>query len=303
MSTPAMGYLPDLAPAGVKRVRALLGPKGELRHAGKLLLKAKAPGGPVVLHERARKLLGDYLPAQKQTRGTCVGRGAKRAVDLLQADEALEAREKGGLTGRFVPVSHSWIYAACRQHAGYLNAQDGAVGAWAAWSVANDGVLASDDAGDADDSDDTAVLWGQEGVPVRLRPQAKRQIVQAVALVKTTGELAQALAQCRPVTVASTLGFEPFVRDEDGVVASGGYWPHQMCFTGYAPDLAGRGEAFLVDQSWGAEEPRGPLGPYPIPPYSFWVLAADARRMLAAGDSWAFDRFAGWPRREPDYLV
>lgn len=291
------GWDEAAAPAGIAAVTAALAAQGfpvGFSDQAPNLMRSTAPTQPFILHDAAKKVpgLGNFLRSQNQPRGTCVSRGAKRIVDLNQciaiaAGEPLE----------FKYVSHAYIYGTCRQHGGGLGPGDGAVGAWAAWSVANDGNLTAEELGHDDNSDTLAVEWGWRGVPEAVRTKGRLHLVKRVAQARTFEEVVSALASGNGVTVASNVGYTGnggFRRDNDGVCRAGGSWSHQMCFTGYHPNLNGRGEALLQDQSWGANNPSGPLGPIPIPDYSFWTLRADAERQIRQNDTWVFSGINGW---------
>lgn len=291
VSNDRFGWLPALAPRAVLRLQDWLRSTGRpatFRSAAPHLFGLRADRY-VSLHDVYKKVFGDWHPSQNQPRGTCVSRGAKMIADLTQAVviAAGEPLEYGG-------ISHSWIYGACREHGGGLGDQDGATGAWAAWSVHNDGVLRNSDVDDDDNSDTLAVKWGKTGVPKGLRPDARKHLIKEIAQVRDTDALATGLQNYYGATCASDVGFEPSQRDKDGVCAASGYWPHQMCVSGVNPDHAGRGRHFQLNQSWGRNVPGGPIGPVPMPDYSFWVSERDMQTILDAGDSWFFSGIMGW---------
>jgi hypothetical protein len=263
------------------------------RLGGRALFQDAAPhlagfgaGKTVVLHEAAKKALGKFLQSQFQPRGTCVSRGAKRVNDLLQ----VIGIANGNLPFQFQYLSHAYIYGTCRMHGNDLSNEDGAVGAWAAWSCANDGNLTNADVGDDDNKDDLAVKWGARGVPSDVREKGKLHLSTGVAQVRSSDEIRDSVCALKPVTCASDVGFEPFRRNQDGVCRRGGSWPHQMCVTGYRDDL----DAFLLDQSWGPDQPSGPIGTIDIPSYSFWIMRRDMDAIVRQGDCWSFAGLNGW---------
>jgi hypothetical protein len=298
---PPMGWNEQAAPEGVATV------KEKLLRAGKAaLFAAAAPhlvgtgaGKTVILHEAPKTVLGRFLAAQNQPRGTCVSRGAKRTCDLqifvqIVAGEPLEVPDTEAKL-----VSHAYIYGTCRMHGNDLSNEDGAVGAWAAWSCANDGNLTNADVGDDDNKDDLAVKWGARGVPSDVREKGKLHLSTGVAQVRSSDEIRDSVCALKPVTCASDVGFEPFRRNQDGVCRRGGSWPHQMCVTGYRDDL----DAFLLDQSWGPDQPSGPIGTIDIPSYSFWIMRRDMDAIVRQGDCWAFDAVGAWESQEMRWLV
>jgi hypothetical protein len=298
---PPMGWNEQAAPEGVATV------KEKLLRAGKAaLFAAAAPhlvgtgaGKTVILHEAPKTVLGRFLAAQNQPRGTCVSRGAKRTCDLqifvqIVAGEPLEVPDTEAKL-----VSHAYIYGTCREHGGDLSYQDGAVGAWAAWSVAHDGLLLNGDVQDGDNQDNLAVEWGARGVPSKFKEQGRKHLVKNVAQITSAADARDALIARKGVTIASNQGFEPFRRDAGGRCKPGGRWAHQMCFTGYRDDL----KWFLVDQSWGPNQPSGPLGDIEIPSYGFWIEWEVAEQMIRQGDCWAFDAVGAWESQEMRWLV
>lgn len=302
------GYLPHKAAAATAQVQRILARQGKPTS----LLEARGgrmrsgPAKTTILHHVARDVLGAWLRSQNQPRGTCVSRGVKRIQDLTQC-----ILIKAGYNLAFKYVSHAFIYGACRTHGGALGGNpndendDGAVGAWAAWSAANDGNLTNEECGDDDNDDRLACQWGARGVPQQYRPIAKDNITKQVILAQSFDDVRDAILDLRGVSVASTIGFMgngSFRRDKDGVCRAGGTWPHQMAYTGYCPDLAGRGEALLIDQSWG-NAPGGPMGPLEIPDYSFWALRSDCERMIRQKDTWIFNGLNGWESNDLSFIV
>lgn len=296
------GYRPFLAPAATARlVGSLRAAHGAARFADAAPhLAGTGEGKTVILHQAAKKTLGAFLRSQYQDRGTCVSRGAKRIVDLTQCVQIA-----GGAIHEFKYVSHAYIYGTCREHGGDLSNEDGAVGAWAAWSVANDGNLTNEDAGDDDNADALAVKWGARGVPAETKTKGRLHLIKRVAQARSFAEVRDAICNGYGVTIASDVGYEGnggFKRDQNGACRAGGSWAHQMCYTGYCDDLAGQGPHLLQDQSWGPDQPGGPTGPIEIPTYSFWTRQRDAERQIAQGDCWIFSAFDGWPSGQLPWL-
>lgn len=302
------GYRTELAAAHktevIRRLQAA-GKPAALHLAAPHLVRS-VPTKTVVLHDAAKAVLGDYLQPQNQPRGTCISRGAKRIVDLTQC-----VRIGAGDGLKFAYSSHAVIYGAAREHVGMLGGDpndandDGCTGSAAAWAVNNAGNLRNVDVKDDDNDDKLACLWGARGVPAEVKEAADDHLIKGIANAVTFDQVKIAIGNGYGVTVASDVGFEGngFQRDRDGVCRRGGQWPHQMCFTGYSPNLSGRGEALLVDQSWGPDQPGGPLGPIPIPSYSFWVLRPDAEAMISQGDTWVYSGFDGWPADQLHWLI
>lgn len=283
-------------------VRGLLEKDGKpayFHQAAPHLLRSSQGISCVVLHDTARKvpsLNGQFLNSQWQGLATCVGRGAKRIVDLTQC-----VHISHGEPLDFSYTSHAFIYGNAREHGRWLGVFGGAYGSWAAWSVVHDGNLSNEEAGDDDNYDDMAWLWGWRGVPREMKEKGARRLIKSVCQPRSFEDVADAVVNGYGVTVCSDIGFGPSctqsLRDRDGVVRAEGEWHHQMAITGYCSDLDGRGPALLEDQSYGPDNPKGPLGLYPIPSYSFWVLKEDAERQISCGDTWIYSGISTWPVR------
>lgn len=300
--TPTFGWHEQEAAAGVARVEAMIRGMGRPASFASAApqLAGFGDGKTVILHRIARSVLGSFLPAQNQPRGTCVSRGAKRIVDLTQLVQiALGALQEFRLS------SHAYIYGTCKEYGNDLTYRDGAVGAWAAWSVANDGNLSNAEAKDDDNKDDLAVEWGAKGVPEAIKKIGRLRLIKAVAKINSFNEARDAICAGHGITVASNIGYEGirsnrvFGRDSTGRARRGGTWNHQMCFTGYRADR----DELLQDQSWGPDSPDGPIGDIEIPSYSFWTSRADAEAQISQGDTWAFSAFDGWPAQQLDQFI
>jgi hypothetical protein len=136
----------------------------------------------------------------------------------------------------------------------------------------------------------------------RFDAEAKKHPIQKVARVTTWTELVQAMSSGLPVTIASNVGFQASARDADGFIAANGTWPHQMCIGGLRwaknapPGTKQPRDGVLVLNSWGESWPPQAGGTFPAdqPAGTFWITQADAERVLAAGDSWAYSTTANW---------
>lgn len=253
------------------------------------------------LWDAPRKAIGKPIPTRNQGNiGACVAFGAACAVEYLECVQVA-----AGAKERFADVSQEVIYAGSRvQIGGGKIRGDGSVGAWAAQWCQQYGVVARGKYPSIDLSafnESTCRKLGDAGCPADLVPVAKERPVKAITQVKTTDELKKALASRYPVTVASNVGFGsrgPYVRNAKGQLKASGTWAHQMCFIGY--DEA---SGFCVMNSWGPDWVSGPAGPGSPPPGSFWVDEPTAKRMLGAGDSWAYSALTGFPLRKLDWFV
>ncbi len=237
---------------------------------------------------------GQFLNAQYQNRGTCVSRGAKRIVDLCQA-----LAIRFGTAFDFKYTSHAYIYGTCREHGGDLSNQDGAVGAWAAWSVGNDGNLTNDDVQDNDNDDALAVNWGARGVPSAIKVKGRLHLIKKVVPINSYAEARDWIASgIGGVTVASGVGYEGS-RDKNGVIRRRGSWSHQMSYTDQREDSTMK--ALLQNQSWGPDQPGGSLGSIEIPSYTWWTLQEDVETQIAENDTFGFAWLDAWEAQNVTY--
>jgi hypothetical protein len=194
-----------------------------------------------------------------------------------------------------VEEDHSYITEGiavhnCRQYGNDLSYEDGAVGAWAAWTVGHDGSLRNKDVEDDDNLDDLAVKWGARGVPEDVKVKGRLHLVKKVMPLHSVEEVRDWICSgIGGVTVASNVGYEG-ERDSRGVVRRRGRWSHQMSFTGWRHDI----KAGLQDQSWGPNQPGGSIGDIEIPTYSFWTLQDDMAAQIAENDTFGFAYVDAW---------
>ena len=238
--------------------------------------------------EATRKVLGAFLPAQKQTRGTCVGRGCSGALNVLQCIQIAEGKR----ADEFRPVSHAWCYGGARTRGGMLGSGDGAMGPDAALWCKEKGSVFQRESGDADYySDQRAVEWGGSGIPSALLPLAADNPAQEVAVCLSAREAADTIFNGGVVTVASDQGFT-MTRDSHGVCQPQGSWAHQMYLAAIVVLPDGR-KVFGCGQSWGENTPDGPQLSG-CPNYVFGIQWEVADGMLRQKQSMSVGAFVGW---------
>jgi hypothetical protein len=233
---------------------------------------------------------GKDLPAQRQPRGTCVGRGASYAANVRQFIQMADPEHP---RTKFEPISHEWCYAGARTRGGLLRMNgDGAQGRDAALWCRDKGALTQQEAkspGYVDD-DSLAVAWGSRGIPSTLMPAAADNPWSEVVELETLQDAYDVLASGGTVTVASDQGFA-MTRDARGVCRASGVWMHQMSFSAI---IAVGGVAYLACvQSWGPNVPDGPPPPG-CPDNSFLVHPETADRMIRQQDSMGISGIVGW---------
>ena len=263
---------------GIKSLAEAIGPQGSERP-----IKTD-------LSVYLKKVHGDQWYLHQGSCGSCVAFGAALACDVLAAiqivDHAMEKPE-----GRTDPMT---VYWGSRVEVGGNRLWgQGSVGAWAAKYLKDYGVLPQAKYPAIDLSRyDASICCGHNaraGVPDSLEPIARHHPVKAYAQVNTFEELAAAVENGYPVTVASDQGFSK-ARDAQGFARPSGSWSHQMCVVGVRHDRPGA----LIANSWGAYYTGGPAD---MSPATKWVDAATVSHMLRAGDSFALSDLAGWDRK------
>lgn len=249
--------------------------------------------------------------------GDCVSWGAELAMTMLLAIQA-----KQGISEWITEAATEPIYGGGRVEAngGRLGGySDGSYGAAAAKWLENWGTLLrldySQETGISEHnlsrySKSKAKEWGNYGCggkedagrdDGKLDTIARKYPCRQVTLVKTVDELAAAIMNGYPVTVASNIGYGRMKRNGDGVCRISGNWAHQMMFGGIRW-VNGKPQ-FRLFQSWG----KSCSGPDPgidnevISHCSWWITASDAARMLRANDSWAFSNLEGFPPQKLDW--
>lgn len=222
----------------------------------------------ICCHDAARKVLGDYMPAQMQPKGTCGGRTGKQAGQLLQTILIAAGRQ-----AKYYKVSHAWLYALARMEYGMLGGGDGVPDGSIPPIMAKYGLLHFDEAGEVSDygsgSDDLAAKWGgRSGPPKAMFQLAEDNKVEAnLVKVRSLKEYADGIAAGGVGLVSSMRGFD-MERDADGCCDARGSWAHYMTTSGI---MVVRGRTKVpIDQSWGRNTPSGPrLEQGRWPDYSF----------------------------------
>lgn len=245
----------------------------------------------VLLYKAWKDVYGRYFEYPAQQIGCCVSRGYSEGLDLLQCVQiAIGKRNEV-----FKPISHEVVYGLARVDVGGGRLWgDGAVGAWAAKAVTDIGNIPQEMVGPYDDA--KAKLWGRSGVPDDIKRHCGEHKAGAASMVTSTDQLDASLQNGYPVPVCSNRGFTT-TRDANGFCRPRGVWPHCMLICGSRADVPG----YLIMQSWGMDNPEGPLA-LDQPPNSFWADRDTVASMLAAQDSFALSSFNGFPGQKlPDH--
>lgn len=251
------------------------------------------------LWEFSKKVTGGHLPNYRQEIGDCVSHGMKNAVQYLSCVQIAKGERQ-----EYHHVFPPYIYGISRVQigGGRLGNSDGSLGSWAAEGVRKYGILFNDDPNVPEYSGSVATKWGRSGPPKEMIEAAKDNPIKTVAQVNSFDEVAQAISNGYPVTIASGVGFAR--NNMQGVEKNGkcweepgGSWMHQMSVI--AVDMSDR-SGFILN-SWGEElwsnQPDG------APPGGFWTSEAAISRIVREGDSWAVSQFEGFPAQKLDHLL
>jgi hypothetical protein len=247
---------------------------------------------------------------RKQTRGTCVGRGAGRIGDLMQA--MLVAQGKAIWQGRF---SSEAAYAGARVEFGGSKVRgDGAVVGYCINAITKMGMLLRDvyhvggktyAIPDYDD-DDLAVKWGARGVgvPDDLEPSMADYVVSQFAPLNSYPEARDAVAAGFPIIFGTGQAFWrglPARRDSEGFLRATGSTAHCWIVTGVI-DERRRPGLVLDNKSWGDTWVTGPRSDYGIPEGCFRCEADDFDRLCRSGEAYAVSGLTGFDPPKPGEL-
>lgn len=211
----------------------------------------------ICVHDAVRKVLGKDMPPQLQPKGTCGGRTAKMGGQLLQC-----VMIAAGKSASYKPVSHAWPYALARMDYGMLGSGDGVPDGSIPIVLQKYGYLHAEEAGDTKDygagSDDLAAKWGGRGGPPRdlFKLAEDNKVAANVVKVRSLTELYDGYAAGGVGMVSSARGFDG-PRNAEGECPARGTWYHYMTGSGVSV-VRGRARP-VIDQSWGKNNPKGPL--------------------------------------------
>ncbi len=262
----------------------------------------------VLLYEAELSVLGEYLPADFQRRGTCVGRGTYRAVQTGYWDAIRERRIVGE------PEQIAWEpgYIGSRVNVGngVLGNSDGAVVAWAAQWYHDYGAIPRARYDEIDLTQqqeqlacDNAVRG--RGVPRSLAAHGVGHECDAYH-VSSAEELADVTAARYASAIGSTHQ-QSDRRDSNGECGYQGRTNHCEAIVGVylRPTWDGNPAtiydhtAFVDQQSWG-KIPDGPdvlriyKGDAKLRQGAYGTPMRDMRRRMPTGETWALRLRQGW---------
>lgn len=261
------------------------------RHAVAATLPTLAQAGPdlefdpnktVLLYKCWSEVFAGYPDYPAQQIGDCVSFGHGHANDLLMTIEAYLGDLEIDSIRR---TCTEFLYGESRKVGNMLGRFDGSYGAAAVKAMTTVGMVSYGELEEANlplvYSGSRAKQWGRVGPPDVVESMAGRHKLAGAALLRTVEDLGAAIQNGKPCTICTGYGFNT-PRDQQGFCRMRGRWGHCMFVAGYRADRPG----YLVIQSWGPDQPQGPLD-LDQPSFSFWVEPDDMLRIIDEGDSFA----------------
>ncbi len=247
------------------------------------------PSKTVLLYKCFKEVFSGYPDYPAQQIGDCVSFGHGHANDALMTVEAY-------LKDLDVSAIHrtctEFLYGEARKVSGDLGPFDGSYGGAAIKAMTTVGMVSYGQIAAANEptvyAGSRAKSWGRTGPPSTVEAMAGSYKLGAGALLQSTDDGIAAIQSGHPFTICTARGFT-MTRDADGFCRLSGRWGHCMHVTAYRADRPG----FLIIQSWGADQPSGPLV-LDQPSYSFWCTVADMAQIIAEGDSFALSGSPGF---------
>jgi hypothetical protein len=240
---------------------------------------------------------GQWLKNIPQPDGDCVSRGARGAVESLQAVEIVRLGEREAFTYVYSPYIYSISRMAPECGKGQMGSDAGSTGIWAAEGMKLYGVTPW---GDRPYDKQTTQKYGTRMPPRDEIDLGKQHLIKSYSRMRNADDLWMAISNGYPVTIASNKGYEMRTRQKDGKswFVGNDSWPHQTYINSVdtRPTLC-----FLITNSWG-DDVHGPQ--LDGPPGSGWITAEQFDTMLRQdGEAYALSQFDGFVAQRPwDWL-
>ena len=265
----------------------------------------------VALWEPLQKITGKKdCPYVNQSTGSCVGAGGANALYTLMAVEQV----LGNKLAEFLPVWWLYTYGESRQIAGMGGRGDGSTGTAWAKAISTKGIFAADQPGLPKFemrngwyylSPSIERQWSDGQMePAKWDPLAALHLVKSVAVCNSAEDVATAIQNGYPCTVAGMFGTSgPRVAGGDHPVLLAdwnGSWAHQM-FIDEWWDHPSLGEIFRNPNNWGPDAHGNP--PDGSPRGGFHCTKSVIDRRCKQGEVFALSMFDSFPPRELNWLV
>lgn len=266
----------------------------------------------VGLYEARQKISKTQHPGYiNQSTGSCVGAGGGNAVLTLRdveiaLGEQLEEPEM---------VWWLYTYGESRELSGMRSRGDGSTGAGYAKAITTKGIFAAAEQGLPQFemrrgwyylSPSIEREWsdGQQS-PAKWDELARKHLVKSAAQCRSAEDVATAIQNGYPCTVACMFGTQGQKRLGDGdnaVMVSewDGSWSHQQFIDAWwnHPTL---GELYRVGNNWGPDAHSPAVDGSPNGGY--WVRKSVMQRMCGGQEVFALSAFEGFPARELDWAI
>lgn len=263
------------------------------------------------LYEARQKVSGGQHPAYiNQTTGSCVGAGGGNMLLTLRD---VEIALKGEMEG---PEMFWWLYAYGygRKFSGMGSRGEGSTGTGQAKAMTTKGTFLASEPGLPQYTmkngwywlpPATEREWSIGGIePEKWDPLASKHLIKTAALCNSAEDVATALQNGYPCTVACMFGTQGQKRlggDQPVMVSEwDGSWAHQQFIDAWwnHPTL---GELFRIGNNWGPDAHSAAVDGSPNGGY--WVRKSVVQRMCGGREVFAFSAFNGFPARELNWDI
>lgn len=246
---------------------------------------------------------GEYPNEAYQETGDCTSWGTADAIVNTQGGQAHRG-DPIEIKRPFQPFTYGagrvWIWAPQIGGARRLPGA-GCTGAAVAKASQEFGVVPYGTPGLPEYSGSLADTWGRKGPPEELKAIAAKHKVRTVSRITSIAEARGAICNYYAFTIASDWGNPKGKYQKlDGrlVGKRTGVWNHQMCVNGYDGSASSGRKYFHIQNSWPISQHPTPIDDSPAG--GFWIEDEELEYILAAGDSWAYSDFEGFPARNTD---
>ncbi len=276
-------------------------------------------GRKMFLHWATRKVLGKDTLNYAQEIGDCVSQGAKNGGEYLTCTQivgqAIQAAGQDGAKAvaehiaaskiKFRPIFAPYYYGTGRVYVGggQLGNDDGSLGSWMAEAVKRFGTLFADEAGVPKYSGAVAKAWGDPRPAPDLdkwKELGGHHLIRSTAQIRNWEDFVAAIVNGYPCATASSIGYN-MGPSSDGFHRYGPTWHHQMLFMGIDETYKNDPYALLLN-SW--DDVHGRLKDFEtgeeLPVGLLRVRRRDVERHIAAGETFAYSQFDGFPEQRLD---
>jgi hypothetical protein len=310
------GWAEVRRPGIAKEQFNLLRDKGAFTPFGISGLTRSTSGQKAMLYQICRAVLGKDTPNYPQMIGDCVSFGAKNATEIVTCTEIagkaiVSESPKAFIASEMLkwrPVFPPYFYGTGRVYVGggqMGTNDDGSLGSWMAEAVRRFGALFADEPGVPAYSGAVARAWGDPYPGPDLdkwKKTASAYPVKSTAPISNWDDLVAAVVNGYPCPTASNVGYN-MEASNDGFHDQTTSWGHQMCFIGVDETYQNGNDPYaIILNNWG--DVHGHLKDFEtgedLPIGVLRVRRADAEKHIAAGETYAYSNFVGFPEQKLD---